>query len=174
LRQNLARTKSSTQVEAKAVEPNKEIVTVSTGWSIDSAEYSAGEDSPEQAIFTKVSAGTKPIVNATVKVNVTRPGQDMPYELPLNDNGVGNSINIIGAIVDSPSFPHAGADKVKGDGIYSATFVAYTEPGRYSIQVRIPIKCKSPTLCDQLMHALYRHKSQAPKTREKILIASLE
>jgi len=79
-----------------------------------------------QKLFVKLSAGLRPIVNATVAASIFRPSGDYQV-LELSDNGLN-------------------ADRYKDDGVYSAQFTSFSLNGSY--HARIYVKTENDAKID--------------------------
>jgi hypothetical protein len=79
-----------------------------------------------QKLFVKLSAGLRPILNATVAASIFRPSGDYQV-LELNDNGLN-------------------ADRYKDDGVYSAQFTSFSLNGSY--HARIYVKTENEAKID--------------------------
>jgi hypothetical protein len=79
-----------------------------------------------QKLFVKLSAGLRPILNATVAASIFRPSGDYQI-LELTDNGLN-------------------ADRYKDDGVYSAQFTSFSLNGSY--HARIYVKTENEAKID--------------------------
>ena len=109
--------KMSVDVIGQRNDEETEPVTLTVFTNKDHATVDAYND--QLIIYAKLSKGaSKPVIRASLKARVYRPGNNEPVEIELRDNGLG--------------YPDVTGD----DGIYSAYFSDFAGvPGFYSIQV---------------------------------------